>query len=251
LIELKKISLAILCFLWSGFFCLFMPAAPKAFAASAYPQTISSERFVELARQKVEAQLREMGETRRHELLLIRAPQPMKLPAGSIICEVELPQAVKYSGNVPVHIRVFVNGKFYRRTVCYYEVAVYEKILVAEHDLLLEKPIQSADVRLEERRVESGNGRYLTKVDDLAGRVPARIIHAGSAVESAMLQNPIVFNVGAPLTIIANYHGVEVKTDGLAMQRGRIGGEIRVRNVRSGKILRGRVIDAKTVEIIS
>lgn len=251
MIELKKISLAILCFLWSGFFCLFIPAVPTALAASAYPQTISSERFVELAQQKVESQLREMGETRRHELMLIRAPQPMKLPPGPIICEVELPQAVKYSGNVPVHIRVFVNGKFYRRTVCYYEVAVYDKILVAEHDLMLEKPIQPADVRLEERRVESGNGRYLTKMGDLAGRVPARIIRAGSAVESAMLQNPVVFNVGAPLTIIANFNGVEVKTDGLAMQRGRVGGEVRVRNVRSGKVLRGRVIDAKTVEIIS
>lgn len=251
MIELKKISLAILCFLWSGFFCLFIPAVPTALAASAYPQTISSERFVELAQQKVESQLREMGEIRRHELMLIRAPQPMKLPPGPIICEVELPQAVKYSGNVPVHIRVFVNGKFYRRTVCYYEVAVYDKILVAEHDLMLEKPIQPADVRLEERRVESGNGRYLTKMGDLAGRVPARIIRAGSAVESAMLQNPVVFNVGAPLTIIANFNGVEVKTDGLAMQRGRVGGEVRVRNVRSGKVLRGRVIDAKTVEIIS
>ena len=251
MIELKKISLAILCFLWSGFFCLFIPAVPTALAASAYPQTISSERFVELAQQKVESQLREMGEKRRHELMLIRAPQPMKLPPGPIICEVELPQAVKYSGNVPVHIRVFVNGKFYRRTVCYYEVAVYDKILVAEHDLMLEKPIQPADVRLEERRVESGNGRYLTKMGDLAGRVPARIIRAGSAVESAMLQNPVVFNVGAPLTIIANFNGVEVKTDGLAMQRGRVGGEVRVRNVRSGKVLRGRVIDAKTVEIIS
>lgn len=251
MIELKKISLAILCFLWSGFFCLFIPAVPTALAASAYPQTISSERFVELAQQKVESQLREMEETRRHELMLIRAPQPMKLPPGPIICEVELPQAVKYSGNVPVHIRVFVNGKFYRRTVCYYEVAVYDKILVAEHDLMLEKPIQPADVRLEERRVESGNGRYLTKMGDLAGRVPARIIRAGSAVESAMLQNPVVFNVGAPLTIIANFNGVEVKTDGLAMQRGRVGGEVRVRNVRSGKVLRGRVIDAKTVEIIS
>ncbi|MBQ1868119.1 flagellar basal body P-ring formation chaperone FlgA [Selenomonas sp.] len=248
---MKKISLAILCFLWSGFFCLFIPAVPTALAASAYPQTISSERFVELAQQKVESQLREMGEKRRHELMLIRAPQPMKLPPGPIICEVELPQAVKYSGNVPVHIRVFVNGKFYRRTVCYYEVAVYDKILVAEHDLMLEKPIQPADVRLEERRVESGNGRYLTKMGDLAGRVPARIIRAGSAVESAMLQNPVVFNVGAPLTIIANFNGVEVKTDGLAMQRGRVGGEVRVRNVRSGKVLRGRVIDAKTVEIIS
>ena len=251
MIELKKISLAILCFLWSGFFCLFIPAVPTVLAASAYPQTISSERFVELAQQKVESQLREMGEIRRHELMLIRAPQPMKLPPGPIICEVELPQAVKYSGNVPVHIRVFVNGKFYRRTVCYYEVAVYDKILVAEHDLMLEKPIQPADVRLEERRVESGNGRYLTKMGDLAGRVPARIIRAGSAVESAMLQNPVVFNVGAPLTIIANFNGVEVKTDGLAMQRGRVGGEVRVRNVRSGKVLRGRVIDAKTVEIIS
>ena len=222
-----------------------------ASASSAYPQSISSARFVELARDKVEKQLQEMGEKRRHELMLIRAPQLMNLPAGPIICEVELPQALKYSGNVPVHIRVFVNGKFYRKTVCYYEVAVYDKILVAEHDLIMEKPIQSADVRLEERRVESGSGRYLTKVEDLAGRVPGRVIRAGTAVESAMLQNPIVFDVGAPLTIRVSYHGVAVTTDGVAMQRGRVGADVRVRNARSGKILRGKVIDAQTVEIVN
>ena len=44
---------------------------------------------------------------------------------------------------------------------------------------------------------------------------------------------------------------MEVKTDGIAMGRGRIGAIIKVRNAKSGKLLRGRVIDEATVAILS
>ena len=66
-----------------------------------------------------------------------------------------------------------------------------------------------------------------------------------------MLQQPIVMDVGTPVTIRVNYHGIEVSANGIAMQRGRLGAKIRVRNVASGKVLRGTVVDAATVEIVN
>ena len=87
--------------------------------------------------------------------------------------------------------------------------------------------------------------------NELQGKVPARVIRTGTLIDSSMLQSPAVIESGAPITLIAQYNGVEVKTDGVAMGRGRIGAIIKVRNAKSGKLLRGRVIDEATVAILS
>lgn len=251
---MKKHTSAILCLLWSGFFCLFAWASPASVsaygnAAGSYTQSISSEYFAELARQKIEDELNASGETRRHEIWLAQAPSALSLPAGEVICEVELPLGVQYDKRTPVHIRVFVGGRLYRRAICYYQVMVYNKVLVAARDLPIDKPIAPDDVRLEERRMEGRDRRYIKDMAEIQERVPARVIRAGTAVEASMLQNPIAFETGAPVTIKVMYQGIEVRAEGVAMQRGRIGASVRVRNARSGKVLHGMVVDAATVEI--
>lgn len=212
-------------------------------------QSISSDYFAELARQKIEEELKNYGETRRHETKLSQAPSALSLPAGEVICEVELPQGVQYDKRTPVHIRVFVGGRLYRRAICYYEVKVYDKLLVAVRDLRIDKPILPDDVRIEERCVEGRSRRYIKSAPELQGRVPVRVIRQGTAIESSMLQNPVVFETGTPVTIKIIYHGVVVQAEGIAMQRGRIGATVRVRNAQSGRMLFGTVVDAETVEI--
>ena len=51
------------------------------------------------------------------------------------------------------------------------------------------------------------------------------------------------------MTLVTRYHGIEVKAEGVALQRGRIGERIRVRNARSAKVLLGTVVDAHTVQL--
>ena len=252
--KLKKSSLAILCFLWSGFFCLFLPASAEAYGSclqtEKFPQSISTARFAELAEARIRTELKSVGETRRCEIRLMRSAPDMRLPAGAVICEVDLPNQLRYGGVTPVYVSVYVDGVFYRRGICYYQLQVYEPVLVAVHDLMLEKTISAADVRVEEREVEGSRGLYLNKPAEIEGKVPARIIRTGQIVAKNMLQNPIVLEVGTPVTILTNYRGVQVKTEGIAMQRGRVGKRIRVRNVKSSKMLSGIVRDASTVEVM-
>ncbi len=255
--------------LWSGLFCIsgsVVPPGPEAIPAvmtsvaeaygpgtqaERYPQEISSEYFAQLANDELEKKLQAIGETRRHVLRLRRAPQPMNLPAGQLICEVKVPQQLAYGGVNPIYISVYVDGAFYRRSVCYYELDVYEHVLVATHDLDIEKTLAASDLRLEERSIDGSPGKYLTDMNQAVGRVPSRVIRAGTAIAAAMLQNPIVMDVGTPVTLVTSYGGVEAKAEGIAMQKGRVGKIIRVRNARSGKMLRGRVVDATTVEIMT
>lgn len=251
--KLKKSSLAILCFLWSGFFCLFLLPSAEAYGSSTqaekYPQQISSARFAELAEARVRDELKKTGETRRCEVKITRSAPDMHLPDGNVICEVDLPQQLRYGGIMPVYVSVYLDGTFYRRGICYCQVKVYQTVLVAVHDLLLEKHLSAADVRSEEREVKENASLYLNRTADIEGKVPSRIIRTGQLITRAMLQNPLVFDVGTPVTIVTNYRGVQVKTEGVAMQRGRVGKRIRVRNAKSSKVLTGIVRDADTVEV--
>lgn len=253
--KLKKSLLAILCFLWSGFFCLFWQPSAEAYGGGLqdqkFPQVISSERFAELAESRVRDELKKTGETRRCEVRLMRSAPDMRLPAGSIICQVDLPKQLCYNGVMPVYVSVYVDGTFYRRGICYYQLHVYQPVLVAVHDLMLEKSIAAADVRVEEREVEGARGLYLSTPSELEGQVPGRIIRTGQIVAKDMLQNPIVLDVGSPVTILTSYRGIQVRAEGIAMQRGRVGKSIRVRNAKSSKILSGIVRDASTVEVMS
>ena len=248
---------SILCMLWSGFFCLlaivFSPQAEALYGggmqAEAFPQVFSSQKIAGVARQQLELELHKIGESRRHVLTLTSAPGDMRLPAGKIRYEAELPGNIRYGGVQPVHIRIFLNEKLYRRVICYYRVQVFEKVLVAGMDLPLEKAITPNAVRVEEREVAGGQGRYLAKYEDIAGRVPIRYVHMGQPLEQNMLQNPVVIHNGTPVKLVTNYKGIQVSAEGIALQKGRVGGRIKVRNAHSSRILQGKVIDATTVEI--
>lgn len=217
----------------------------------AFPQVISAEQFEILAAEKIEAMFEAGGDERRHELKLMRSTNSMRLPAGEVTCETKLPKGLRYTGNTPVEMSVFLDGKFYRRVVCYYRVAVYEPVLVAAKDIKLEQVFTQADVRVEEREVKDNSSAYAHSLEDVKGRVPSRIIKAGQEIRMDYLQSPLVFESGAPVTLVVRQGGIQVKAEGIAMQKGRIGKVIRVRNLVSGKVLRAKVIDATTVEIVA
>ena len=215
-----------------------------------YPQVLPADYLTALAKDRIEKQLATEGETRRYVLQLSRKMQSMRCPAGKLICEAELPKALRYGGLNPVNIKVYVDGALFRRAICYYELHVYGKMLIAAHDLRLEKVLTPADVRVEEHEVESPSARYLDDPKLVTGRVPTRILRGGTPITEDVLQTPIVIDVGSPVLIVSNHGGIQVKVDGIAMQKGRIGKIIRVRNARSSKVMRARVIDAATVELL-
>ena len=243
--------------LWSGFFCLltfvFPPQAEALYGggmqADAFPQMISSQKLAGIARQQLELELHKAGETRKHTLNLTNAPGDMRLPAGKLRYEAEMPGTLRYGSVHPVHIRLFIDEKLYRRVICYYRLQVFDQVLVAGMDLPLEKAIPQSAVRVEEREVAGGQGRYLSKFEEIAGRVPVRYVHMGQPLEQNMLQNPVVIHSGTPVKLVTHYKGIQVSAEGIAMQKGRVGGRIKVRNAHSLRILQGKVIDAATVEI--
>ena len=246
------LAIFVLFAVWGGFFCLF-PASASAYGggtqAERFPQTVTAAQFAASAQEKLEQELTARGETRRHTLTLARAAAAMHAPAGALICEVKVLGAIRYGGLTPVHVLVYVDGKFYRRAILYYRVAVYDTVLVAAHDLRPDQEIGTGDVRQAEIAVEDAGTVYLRELAEVAGRVPSRFLKTGAPLSSDVLQAARVFEAGDPVTLVTSYNGIEVKAEGVALQRGRVGERIRVRNARSAKVLMGTVLDAHTVRV--
>jgi flagella basal body P-ring formation protein FlgA len=250
---------AILCFVWGGFFFTAGAGAlPQALPSAEaygmtqeqrYPQTLAPSYFTDLAKAQVQKALDEAGEKRTARIEVAREPSAMRLPSGTVISEVKLPSGLHYEGSTPVHVLVYVDGSLYRRAVVYVRLTVRDTVLVAARDLRPEESLDASAVRLAEVRVSSAGEAYLRNISEVAGRVSSRFLREGTPLTPAVLLSPRVLEVGMPVTIIYDTGGIEVKTEGTAMQRGRIGERVRVKNNRSGKILNATVKDAQTVTV--
>ena len=244
---------AILC-LWSGLFAFLSIGAASAFAKAPwqgerFPTVIAAAQLAELAAQKVEERLAELGETRRHELHLQRAARTMRLPAGEATAVVEFPRGLPYGREFPAAIFVYVDGVLQRRATNYYKLTVYDRVLVATADIRAEESPSPANARLEEAGVDTPPEATLTDFGKIGGRVAAHYIRKGTVITPSMLAMPLVLRAGSPVELLVEVNGIAVRTAGVALESGRIGYTIRVRNVSSGKILRGRIMDAQTVKI--
>lgn len=196
----------------------------------------------------LEDALAERGETRRHEIFFMQSPPNVKLPDGAVDVQTYLPAQVSYIGLTPVRLIISVNGRTYRTVSFTASVKIYDLVIVASHDLRIERLVTSADFHIAEIAVD-GRNEYVKDVSEIAGLVPHRFIRAGSPVTKSYFQQPVAVNAGQHVNIIINYRGVRATAKGIIMTRARIGEMVKVKNETSEKILTAKVIDSQTVEV--
>lgn len=233
---------------------LLCPVRADAYSMTAdekYPQLIESQTFSSLVSDRIEQALSEAGETRRHTIDVVRVPRSLRVPEGNIGYDVSLPNGLRNGSMMAVNVAISLDGVPLRQVVCSARIHMYDSVVVAARGMAPEKVIQAADVRLEERELNGSRNKPFTSLDDVVGRVPNRLIREGTMLTGAMLRNPIIFDSGAQVFIMANINGISVRTEGIALQSGREGSVIRVRNAASGKVLRARVVNASTVEVLT
>ena len=214
-------------------------------------QVLSGAQIETLAISQIEAVLDERGEFRRREISLTRGVSSIKLPEGIIDVQILLPStSINYSTGTPIKARIFVNGKPYRDVNFIASIKIFDLVLIATHDLHIEKPVYDSDFRIDEIAID-GRTEYLKDPADIRGLVPHRFIRAGSPVAINYFQQPVAVETGRIVKILFRQNGLQVAAKGVAMARGRIGQVIKVRNETSQKILSARVIDSQTVEVVS
>ncbi len=220
--------------------------SPQVFAN----QIVPGKQIEVMATNEVENILKNRGEFRRHELFFANGISDFNLPNGVIDIKIILPSnALNYSGVTSGRARFSINGKFYRDVVFTLTLKIFDTVLIANHDLNVDSPITASDFRLEEIALD-GRAEYIKDISEIRELVPLRYVRAGSPIAKNYFQQPMAVKSQHPVRILFRFNGLEVSAKGTAMNNGRIGQVVRVRNDTSQKILSAKVIDSQTVEVI-
>jgi flagella basal body P-ring formation protein FlgA len=93
------------------------------------------------------------------------------------------------------------------------------------------------------------NNAYLTSPDQVAGLRLRRQVAADTVLAPNQLEQQEVVKRGDKVVISAANSQVSVRMPGEALENGNMGTQIRVRNIRSGRVVKGRVTGPGQVDV--
>lgn len=126
----------------------------------------------------------------------------------------------------------------------------WAQALVAVRSIARGQTLVADDVALREIPVQKLAGAYLQQPAQAIGMLATRSIAVNSALSSAQLTAPKLIKRGDQVAIVASIGSVKVRMAGTAMADGKRDQQIRVKNQRSKRIIKARVVKAGLVEAI-
>lgn len=214
------------------------------------------DKIAAVARQALEQKLSGQGDDYHVELAQPVILPPLSADGRDIHLEGEVRSQIVPPCRVAVEVGVYVRGARRNGILVYLDVKRFQSLPVAIRRIDSGEPLSADNVKLE--RVPVANATpvpYASKeaVAGLIGRRARRPISAGHPIEPADVaeDTPDAFVIRANdfVHLIANVGSLQVKTRGEALQNGRVGQAIQVRNLDSKSIVTGRVVDRSTVEV--
>ena len=108
--------------------------------------------------------------------------------------------------------------------------------------------INADDVIKIHKKIFNINGLVFNK-EDLIGKKLSKSVSANRAIFFSSLERDWLIEKNSLIFIENRINSVTIKVEGIALQNGDLGEKIRVKNVKSGKILQGFVRDKKKVSL--
>jgi flagella basal body P-ring formation protein FlgA len=143
--------------------------------------------------------------------------------SGRVNVKVSCQGQQRWSIYVPVEIKLF-------------KPVITTLIPVARGDLITE-----ADITHREMNISTINGTYFTKTSAVVGMQAKRALKADSVIIGHFIEPPITIKKGDSVLMTAQTNGLVVKIPAVALNNGRIGQQISVRNSQSKRVVKARV----------
>ena len=126
---------------------------------------------------------------------------------------------------------------------------VMAKIAVLSQPVNLGNKLTIQDITFVEHDLGLMNKDYVTEADQVIGLQIRRSQRAGTILAMDMLEVPTLIQRGDLITIRIVRTGVKVEIQGIALEHGKLGQRIRVRNSQSQNIVAAKVISPKLVQV--
>src|SRR5579884_3961149 len=190
----------------------------------------------------------------------IQLLQPIAVPLDVEAAREDITiQAVPHAANTPLgrvqmDLAIYVRGDRRLSFPLYLDVKLCQKVAISTHKIEPGEPLTAANISFDRRPVENLRD-YYSSLEMLTNKRARQAILPGSVIVASLLEvdankpGPILIKQQEAVKMIVRLGPVTVVAAGEALQDGRLGERIRVRNVDSKKPVVGRVVDKSLVEI--
>ena len=122
------------------------------------------------------------------------------------------------------------------------------KLITLRNNLKKGEVIQKHDLKFDYKTNSVGNG-FFESFDKLVGRKINQNLSKGQVIKIRHLEENFMVSEGQSIIIFSDLYGVNVRMQGNALENGHFNELIKVKNISSGKIVQGRVINEKKILI--
>lgn len=129
------------------------------------------------------------------------------------------------------------------------ELRVFQPVVVSRVPLPRGSILSPRQLKLEERELSRLRQGYYGRIAPLVDAQVKQDLPADTPLQPRQLQPPLLVRRDDRVTIRARAQGLRVETRGTALEDGRRNEQIRVRNDRSGRVIKARVAERGLVEL--
>lgn len=123
------------------------------------------------------------------------------------------------------------------------------QVMVLNRPLLAGETVTADAVSQRTREVADLPYGFLAQADTAVGQTARHALAAGAVLAPSDLVPLRIVRRGQPVTLVGHAEGLTVRADGQAMADGAAGDYIQVRNLRSQRLVRGRIRSGQEVEV--
>ena len=171
----------------------------------------------------------------------------LRLKQCDIPLQAFFPEYGRQIGNATIGIRC--NGEQSWSIYVPVVVKIYRDVVVAAHLLRPGQILSASDLTIEKRNISAFNRDFYSDAKVLVGKQVRHQLPFGRVLNSQNVKSPKAIKRGNLVTLVARKQTFEVRMEGEAMSDGSIGERIRVRNLRSKRIIEGIVKSGNVIEI--
>jgi flagella basal body P-ring formation protein FlgA len=129
------------------------------------------------------------------------------------------------------------------------QVRLYREVVTVVRPIKREGVLGEGDLTLAERDVGLLNQGYMIDLDQALGRKTTRPLQPDQVLSPTFIRQAEVIRRGDQVVISARSGGISVRMPGEALSDGAVGKQISVRNQRSQRVVRARVVGPGQVEV--
>ena len=181
------------------------------------------------------------------EVQLSGLEKKITLPAGDVRAEFRPPLSGKYEGTLLITAELSVGGRFVKAVPIRVKVEITHSAVVTTKMIERGDKFTKENVVLARKSTTSIMRGSISRLEDVLGRSAAVPVPAGVVLRLTEIFDPPLIKQGQIIQAVVRKGNLEISVEAKAMENGKIGDRIRVENTLSRKVLRGKVLNEKTV----